>query len=84
MISGLHLSAVFDFAAVENVDCQAIHRWMRRQEGAGGRVGRVSRVAGALVELSTSGSHSRVYTGFPFLGHQQTILRIIILLSHLE
>ena len=41
---------------------------MRQQQG---------RLAGALRELSTSGSHLLSPLGFPFLRQQQTILRII-------
>ena len=41
---------------------------MRRQQG---------RSAGALLELSTSGSHILSPPGFPFRRHEQTILRII-------
>ena len=74
MISGLHLSAVFGFAAAETWTV----RLSSRDEKAQGWVGQGGRLAGALLELSTSGSLIlSPPPGFPFLGQQQTILRII-------
>ena len=73
MINGLHLSAVFGFAAAETWTV----RLSSRDEKAQGWVGQ-GRVAGTLLELSTSGSLIlSPPPGFPFLRQEQTILRII-------
>ena len=70
MISGLHLSAVFGFAAAET--------WTVRLSGGRRRHKdeRQRRVAGALLELSTSGSHLLSLLAFPFFASNKLYLEL--------